>query len=119
MPNLEGVRQLILGSVYSNMGNLEVAKQCYIKAIKAGEATDDVHTSAFASYELGMTLCRNPEVSMKWAFDVKKMVQLLWNTFVFFDTFSYIMVIIGKGRNRGSVTNEFVHVKKKIEKKKV
>ena len=71
VPNLEGVRQLILGSVYSNMGNLEVAKQCYIKAIKAGEATDDVHTSAFASYELGMTLCRNPEVGIKWAFDVK------------------------------------------------
>lgn len=49
-----------------------MAKQCYIKAIKAGEATDDVHTSAFASYELGMTLCRNPEVGIKWAFDVKK-----------------------------------------------
>ena len=77
MPNLEGVRQLILGSVYSNMGNLEVAKQCYIKAIKAGEATDDVHTSAFASYELGMTLCRNPEVGIKWAFDVKRMVRNL------------------------------------------
>ena len=85
VPNLEGVRQLILGSVYSNMGNLEVAKQCYIKAIKAGEATDDVHTSAFASYELGMTLCRNPEVGIKWAFDVKKVLHPLQNTFVFFD----------------------------------
>ena len=60
--NLEGVRQLILGSVYSNAGKLDVAKQCYIKAMKAGEANDDVHTSAFAAYELGMTLCRNPEV---------------------------------------------------------
>ena len=62
--NLEGVRQLILGSVYSNAGKLDVAKQCYIKAMKAGEATDDTHTSAFAAYELGMTLCRNPEVIM-------------------------------------------------------
>ena len=60
--NLEGVRQLILGSVYSNAGKLDVAKQCYIKAMKAGEATDDVHTSAFAAYELGMTLSRRPEV---------------------------------------------------------
>jgi len=59
--NLEGVRQLILGSVYSNAGKLDVAKQCYIKAMKAGEATDDTHTSAFAAYELGMSLCRNPE----------------------------------------------------------
>jgi hypothetical protein len=41
---------------------LDVAKQSYITAIKAGEAADDFHTSAFASYELGMTLCRNPEV---------------------------------------------------------
>ena len=62
--NLEGVRQLILGSVYSNAGKLDVAKQCYIKAMKAGEATDDTHTSAFAAYELGMSLCRNPEVIM-------------------------------------------------------
>ena len=62
VPNLEGVRQLILGSVYSNAGKLDVAKQSYIKAMKAGEATDDVHTSAFAAYELGMTLCRSPEV---------------------------------------------------------
>ena len=60
--NLEGVRQLILGSVYSNAGKLDVAKQCYIKAMKAGEATDDVHTSAFAAYELGMALSRKPEV---------------------------------------------------------
>ena len=59
---LEGVRQLILGSVYSDAGKLDVAKQNYIKAMKAGEAADDVHTSAFAAYELGMTLCRNPEV---------------------------------------------------------
>ena len=65
MPELEGVRQLILGSVFSNAGKLEAAKQNYIKAIKAGEASDDVHTSAFASYELGMTLCRNVEVSTK------------------------------------------------------
>ena len=62
VPNLEGVRQLILGSVYSNAGKIEVAKQSYIKAMKAGEATDDVHTSAFAAYELGMTLSRNSEV---------------------------------------------------------
>ena len=96
MPNLEGVRQLILGSVYSNMGNLEVAKQCYIKAIKAGEATDDVHTSAFASYELGMTLCRNPEVGIKWAFDVKKVVHPLRNYLVFFDMFFYIEFIMGR-----------------------
>ena len=68
VPNLEGVRQLILGSVYSNAGSLDVAKQCYIKAIKGGEATDDVHTSAFAAYELGMALCRNPEV--KCSFDL-------------------------------------------------
>lgn len=63
VPNLEGVRQLILGSVYSTAGKVEVAKQTYIKAMKAGEATDDLHTSAFAAYELGMTLCRNPEVT--------------------------------------------------------
>ena len=64
VPNLEGVRQLILGSVYSNAGKLEVAKQSYIKAMKAGEAIDDLHTSAFAAYELGMTLCRSPEVNI-------------------------------------------------------
>ena len=63
VPNLEGVRQLILGSVYSNLGKLDVAKQSYIKAMKAGEATNDEHTSAFAAYELGMNLCRNPEVT--------------------------------------------------------
>ena len=63
VPNLEGVRQLILGSVYSNLGKLDVAKQSYIKAMKAGEATNDEHTSAFAAYELGMNLCRNQEVS--------------------------------------------------------
>ena len=57
------MRQLILGSVYSNLGKLDVAKQSYIKAMKAGEATNDEHTSAFAAYELGMNLCRNPEVS--------------------------------------------------------
>ena len=60
---MEGVRQLILGSVYSNLGKLDVAKQSYIKAMKAGEATNDEHTSAFAAYELGMNLCRNQEVS--------------------------------------------------------
>ncbi len=63
VPALEGVRQLILGSVFSNAGKLEASKQNYVKAIKAGEALDDIHTSAFASYELGMTLCRNAEVS--------------------------------------------------------
>ena len=45
------------------MGKLDVAKQSYIKAMKAGEATNDEHTSAFAAYELGMNLCRNQEVS--------------------------------------------------------
>ena len=45
------------------MGKLDVAKQSYIKAMKAGEATNDEHTSAFAAYELGMNLCRNPEVT--------------------------------------------------------
>ena len=59
------MRQLILGSVYSNAGKLDVAKQSYIKAMKAGEATDDVHTAAFAAYECGMALCRDPEVSLE------------------------------------------------------
>ena len=35
------------------------------KAMKAGEATDDTHTSAFAAYELGMSLCRNLEIIME------------------------------------------------------
>jgi hypothetical protein len=60
---LEGVRQLILGSVFSNSGHEVRAKDCYLKAIKHGEAGADLHAAAFAAYELGMLLCKTPEVS--------------------------------------------------------
>lgn len=63
VPVLEGVRQLILGSVFSNSGHEVRAKDCYLKAIKHGEAGADLHAAAFAAYELGMLLCKTPEVS--------------------------------------------------------
>ena len=63
VPSLESVRHLILGSVYSNSGQTSKAKMHYLNALQEGEMSDDVHTSAFASYELGMLLCRNYEVS--------------------------------------------------------
>jgi hypothetical protein len=62
VPALEGVRQLILGSVFSNGGQEIRAKACYLEAIRHGEACSDVHAAAFAAYELGMLLCRNHEV---------------------------------------------------------
>lgn len=65
VPALEGVRQLILGSIYSNSGLVLEAKQSYGKAIKQGNEVDggDIHAAAFAAYELGLLLCRTPEVS--------------------------------------------------------
>ena len=59
---LESVRHLILGSVYSNSGEIAKAKMHYISALREGELQGDVHTSAFASYELGMLLCKSYEV---------------------------------------------------------
>eukprot|EP00095_Tigriopus_kingsejongensis_P011260 snap_masked-scaffold708_size108518-processed-gene-0.10 protein:Tk11260 transcript:snap_masked-scaffold708_size108518-processed-gene-0.10-mRNA-1 annotation:"tetratricopeptide repeat protein 39c" len=63
VPALEGVRQLILGSIYSNSGLVLEAKQSYGKAIKQGgeEEGGDIHAAAFAAYELGLLLCRTPE----------------------------------------------------------
>ena len=62
VPVLEGVRQLILGSVFSNGGQEARAKICYLEAIKHGEPGHDLHVAAFAAYELGMLLCKNQEV---------------------------------------------------------
>ena len=62
VPVLDGVRHLILGSVFSNTGQEVRAKDCYLKAIKHGENGPDMHTAAFAAYELGMLLCKNNEV---------------------------------------------------------
>ena len=62
VPVLEGVRQLILGSVFSNSGHEVRAKDCYLQAIKHGEAGVDLHAAAFAAYELGMLLCKTQEV---------------------------------------------------------
>ncbi len=62
VPALEGVRQLILGSVFSNTGHEVRAKECYLQAIRHGECGSDLHTAAFAAYELGMLLCKNHEV---------------------------------------------------------
>ena len=64
VPPLESVRHLILGSVYSNSGEIAKAKMHYISALREGELQGDVHTSAFASYELGMLLCKSNEVKM-------------------------------------------------------
>ena len=66
VPPLESVRHLILGSVYSNSGEIAKAKMHYISALREGELQGDVHTSAFASYELGMLLCKSYEVRMVW-----------------------------------------------------
>ena len=118
VPALEGVRQLILGSIYgqntdrsnrknplsngeqqqqqpgngsssngkhhligngingglpatttsnssSSLGPVQVkeAKEAYSKAIKQGEEVGDIHAAAFAAYELGLMLCKTPEVS--------------------------------------------------------
>ena len=63
VPSLESVRHLILGSVYSNLGETTKAKMHYVSALREGEISGDIHTSAFASYELGMLLCKNYEVS--------------------------------------------------------
>ena len=59
MPALEGVRRLILGSVQSNAGDLTSARSHYEAAIDEGVRQGDVHASAFASYELGMLICKN------------------------------------------------------------
>jgi len=59
---LESIRQLILGSVFNNNGNESRARECYIAAIKQGESGPDQHAAAFASYELGMILCKKDEV---------------------------------------------------------
>lgn len=61
---LEGVRCLILGSIYSSSGQIAEAKAHFLKAIKEGESSGDLHTSAFASYDLGMLLCKNSEVRL-------------------------------------------------------
>ena len=76
---LEAVRQLILGSIHGNAGNVDEAKLSYGRAIKqeaavldelaesaggsGGQAGNEVHAAAFAAYELGLLLCRVPEVS--------------------------------------------------------
>jgi len=62
VPALESVRQLILGSVFSNTGQEARAKDCYLNAMRCGETGPDQHTAAFAAYELGMLLCKNEEV---------------------------------------------------------
>jgi len=62
---LESIRQLILGSVFNNNGNESRARECYIAAIKQGESGPDQHAAAFASYELGMILCKKDEVIIK------------------------------------------------------
>ena len=59
VPALEGIRRLILGSVCNNAGDLTSAQSNYLAAIDEGEALGDVHASAFASYELGMLVCKN------------------------------------------------------------
>ena len=64
VPSLESVRHLILGSVYSNSGETTKARMHYVSALKEGELHGDIHTSAFASYELGMLLCKNYEVML-------------------------------------------------------
>ena len=66
VPALENVRQLILGSVYSNSGRVSEAKLCYGRAIKdnkVGAEDNNDHAAAFAAYELGLLLCRSDEVS--------------------------------------------------------
>ncbi|XP_040567969.1 tetratricopeptide repeat protein 39C isoform X2 [Lepeophtheirus salmonis] len=60
VPALEGVRQLILGSLFSDSRQASKAKICFGKAIKDGELVKEYHTSAFAAYELGMVLSKNP-----------------------------------------------------------
>ena len=64
VPSLESVRHLILGSVHSNSGETNKARVHYLGALRDGEMLGDIHASAFASYELGMLLCRNYEVSI-------------------------------------------------------
>ena len=59
MPALEGVRRLILGSVQSNAGDLTSARAHYTAAIDEGVCQGDVHVSAFASYDLGLLICKN------------------------------------------------------------
>jgi hypothetical protein len=61
VPSLESVRHLILGSVYSNSEETTKARMHYVNALKEGELNGDIHTSAFAAYELGMLLCKNYE----------------------------------------------------------
>ncbi len=61
VPALEGVRQLILGSVYSNCGEQDKAEVAYGLAMKADDG-QDTHAAAFAAYELGLLLCRKQEV---------------------------------------------------------
>ena len=70
MPALENVRQLILGSVYSNSGRVSEAKLCYGRAIKDvnSEDNNNDHAAAFAAYELGLLLCRSDEVSPGYQF---------------------------------------------------
>lgn len=69
VPALEGVRQLILGSVHANSGHVRRARQCYESAIRRQRSEDDdntisvdTHAAAFAAYELGLLLCRTAEV---------------------------------------------------------
>ena len=64
VPSLESVRHLILGSVHSNSGETNKARVHYLGALRDGEILGDIHASAFASYELGMLLCRNYDVSI-------------------------------------------------------
>ena len=80
VPSLESVRHLILGSVYSNSGEIAQARTNYLGALREGELLGDVHTSAFASYELGMLLCRNYEVILRnWKIEasIEKYINLL------------------------------------------
>ena len=64
VPSLESVRHLILGSVHSNSGETNKARVHYLGALRDGEILGDIHAAAFASYELGMLLCRNYDVSI-------------------------------------------------------
>ena len=86
VPPLESVRHLILGSVYSNSGEIAKAKMHYISALREGELQGDVHTSAFASYELGMLLCKSNEVRMVLNCNY-------WKSFVYYPLYRWRNII--------------------------
>jgi len=77
-PSLEPVRQLVLGSLNASCGKTAAAEQAYTAAIaslaKPGNSgsgggggsggCEERHAAAFASYELGLLLCRRSEVGI-------------------------------------------------------